>query len=173
MKRKERLPELLAPAGSYEAMLAAVKGGADAVYLGGKAFGARAFADNFDLAALSETVRYCHLYGVRVYVTVNTLLYDRELSAALDFCRDLSDIGADAVYLGGKALGARAVADHFDLAALSETVRYCHLYGGRVGRRHRDYRSARRPWTKTDTARNSRRRVRRAGKSPPRHDTVR
>lgn len=97
MKRKERLPELLAPAGSYEAMLAAVEGGADAVYLGGKAFGARAFADNFDLAALSETVRYCHLYGVRVYVTVNTLLYDRELSAALDFCRDLSDIGADAV----------------------------------------------------------------------------
>ena len=91
------LPELLAPAGSLQALYAAVAGGADAVYLGGKSFSARANAKNFDGQELSRAVRYCHLHGVRVYVTVNILLTDRELPEAVAFCRTLHRLGVDAV----------------------------------------------------------------------------
>jgi len=107
VRRKTALPELLAPAGSIEALYAAVAAGADAVYLGGKAFGARAFAKNFDEQALSRAVAYCHLHGVRLYVTVNTLVYERELPAWLDFCRSLYAMGVDALIatdLGGISL---------------------------------------------------------------------
>lgn len=107
MRRKETLPELLAPAGSEEALYAAVAAGADAVYLGGKAFGARAFAQNFDEAAIGKAVAYCHLHGVRLYVTVNTLVHERELPAWLDFCRSLYCMGVDALIvtdLGGISL---------------------------------------------------------------------
>ena len=83
MKRKEMLPELLAPAGSFEALVAAVAAGADAVYVGGRRFGARAFAKNFDVDELSRAVSYCHLHGVRLYVTVNTLIEDREMGEVL------------------------------------------------------------------------------------------
>ena len=79
MFRKSDLPELLAPAGDREALLAAVAAGADAVYVGGKSFGARAFAKNFDIAELEDAVEYCHLHGVKLYVTVNTLVFDREM----------------------------------------------------------------------------------------------
>ena len=72
-------PELLAPAGSMEALKAAVCSGADAVYLGGIRFGARAFASNFNEENLIEAVKYCHLRQVKVYVTVNTLVYEHEL----------------------------------------------------------------------------------------------
>ena len=107
MRRKNDLPELLAPAGSAEALYAAVAAGADAVYLGGKAFGARAFAKNFDEEALARAVAYCHLHGVRLYVTVNTLVYERELPSWLDFCRSLYAMGVDALIatdLGGISL---------------------------------------------------------------------
>ena len=62
MKRKNNLPELLAPAGSFECLVAAVEAGADAVYVGGKRFGARAFAKNFDSEELERAVKYCHLH---------------------------------------------------------------------------------------------------------------
>ena len=97
MKRKERLPELLAPAGDREALIAAVNAGADAVYIGGKSFGARAFAKNFDTEDMKFAVRYTHLHGVRLYVTVNTLVFDRELPELRDYIIFLSDIGVDAV----------------------------------------------------------------------------
>lgn len=97
MKRRTNLPELLSPAGSYEALLAAVRGGADAVYLGGKSYGARAFADNFDTEELSRAVRYAHLHGVRVYVTVNTLLFDREMDECMAYVKTLYRLGADAI----------------------------------------------------------------------------
>ncbi len=76
-------PELLAPAGSMEALKAAVNNGADAVYLGGSRFGARAYAQNFDERAMVEAVRFCHIRGVRVYVTFNTLVYEDELAEAM------------------------------------------------------------------------------------------
>ena len=72
--------ELLSPAGSPEAVRAAVQSGADAVYLGYGNFNARRNAVNFDEAALQEAVQYCHLRGVKVYLTLNTLLNDRELA---------------------------------------------------------------------------------------------
>lgn len=76
--------ELLSPAGSFEALKAAVNYGADAVYLGGTNFSARAFANNFNHEELIEAVNYCHLRGVKVYVTLNTLLSEYELKNALD-----------------------------------------------------------------------------------------
>lgn len=99
MRRTSDLPELLAPAGSPEALYAAVAAGADAVYLGGKAFGARAYAKNFDADALADAVRYAHLHGVRVYVTVNVLIYDREREDALAYCAELYRMGVDAVII--------------------------------------------------------------------------
>ena len=73
--------ELLAPAGNMKCLHAAVEAGCDAVYLSGNCFGARAFAKNFSDCELVEAINYCHLYGVRVYVTVNTLLYEAGTSA--------------------------------------------------------------------------------------------
>ena len=97
MKRKNDLPELLAPAGDIQCLYAAVKGGADAVYVGGRSFGARAFAKNFDIDELAYAVRYCHIHGVKLYVTVNTLVYDREMRELSDYVAELWRIGVDAV----------------------------------------------------------------------------
>ncbi|MDE2546504.1 MAG: U32 family peptidase [Methanocorpusculum sp.] len=91
------VPELLAPAGSPEALKAAVAAGADAVYLGGKAFGARRYAANFDRAELSQAVLYAHTNGVKVYVTVNTLATDDELPGIAEYLTFLSETGVDAV----------------------------------------------------------------------------
>lgn len=97
MKRKSVLPELLAPAGDMQCLYAAVEGGADAVYVGGRSFGARAYAKNFDIDELSRAVVYCHLHGVKLYVTVNTLIYDKEMRELSDFAAELWRIGVDAV----------------------------------------------------------------------------
>lgn len=90
-------PELLAPAGSEEALHAAVMSGADAVYLGGYKFNARRSAANFDKAAIIRCVRMCHIYGVKVYVTVNTLVKENETRELEEYARFLSDAGVDAV----------------------------------------------------------------------------
>ena len=89
--------ELLAPAGSMEALTAAVQNGADAVYMGFGDFNARRNAKNFTEADFASAVSYCHLRGVKVYLTLNTLLTDRELPAAADLARRASGLGADAV----------------------------------------------------------------------------
>ncbi len=94
-----RLPELLAPAGSLVALQAAVAAGADAVYLSGKRFGARKFAENFDEPALAGAIDYAHLRGVRVYVTVNTLIRESELYDAASYLLRLYEMGADAVLI--------------------------------------------------------------------------
>ena len=90
-------PELLAPAGSAEALLAAIRCGADAVYLGGGAFNARAAAQNFRRPALEDAGRLCKLHGVKLYFTLNTLLTDRELPQALTLAEEAVRTGADAV----------------------------------------------------------------------------
>ena len=77
-------PEVLAPAGGPESLQAAVRAGADAVYLGASAFSARANAQNFDGQALKEAVSYCHARGVKVYLALNTLLQENELLPALE-----------------------------------------------------------------------------------------
>ena len=94
---KIRIPELLAPAGSPEALKAAVCAGADAVYLSGRNFGARRFAANFNEDELKDAVEYCHTRGVRVYVTLNTLISDEEMPRALSEMMYYYSIGADAV----------------------------------------------------------------------------
>lgn len=91
--------ELLAPAGSYDNLIAAVQSGCDAVYLGGTQFSARANASNFDLASLKESITYCHRYGVKVYVTVNTLLKDSEIVDAFNYCVKLHNLGVDAIII--------------------------------------------------------------------------
>ena len=76
--------ELLSPAGGYEALVAAVQSGADAVYMGFGAFNARRGARNFTDEEFASAVQYCHLRGVRVFLTLNTLVTDRELPAAAE-----------------------------------------------------------------------------------------
>ncbi len=100
--------ELLAPAGSSEALAAAIYSGANAVYLGGKAFGARQYAPNFSDEELAEAVRLAHLHFVRVYVTVNTLVDDSEIPELIDYLKLLYTIGVDAIIV--QDLGVVAVA---------------------------------------------------------------
>lgn len=90
--------ELLAPAGSYESMTAAICAGADAVYLGGQLFGARAYADNLDMEQLKQAIDYVHLHKKALYLTVNTLLKENELQEKLyDYLKPLYEQGLDAV----------------------------------------------------------------------------
>jgi putative protease len=91
------LPELLAPGGSPESFRAAVAAGADAVYLSGKRFGARRFAPNFTDKEIEEAVGYAHRRDVGVYVTINTLIHDRELTGIAEYLLWLYSIGVDAV----------------------------------------------------------------------------
>ncbi len=91
--------ELLSPAGSKEALTAAVQNGADAVYLGLGDFNARRGAKNFTEADLAPAVEYCHVRGVKVYLTMNTLLTDRELPAAARQALLASDAGVDAMLI--------------------------------------------------------------------------
>ena len=91
--------ELLSPAGNMECLISAVQNGADAVYIGGKKFGARAFANNFDYNELIEAIKYCHLYGVKIYVTVNTICYEEEVEDALEFIEFLYTNHVDALIM--------------------------------------------------------------------------
>ena len=90
-------PELLAPAGSMDSLRAAVNNGADAVYLGAGSFNARVNAENFTPDEIAEAVIYAHLYGVRVYFTLNTLIRDEEMSEAIDLAYTAWSSGVDAI----------------------------------------------------------------------------
>ncbi len=122
MRRREKLPELLAPAGDFECLVAAVKGGADAVYIGGKLFSARAYARNFDLDEIKKAVSYCHLHGVKLYVTMNILLYDSELDEAVAFAKELYRIGVDALIVAdlGLVFRLRGEVPDFELHASTQ-----------------------------------------------------
>ena len=89
--------ELLAPAGTFECVLTAANSGADAVYFAGQQFGARSFAGNLTDEEIYRAADFCHLRGVRTYVTVNTLLYDKEYKDLEKFIRTLTQAGVDAV----------------------------------------------------------------------------
>ncbi len=89
--------EILAPAGSAQSLVAAVRSGADAVYLGAKEFSARASAQNFSLDELKEAITYCRVRNVKVYLTVNTLMFDSELESALELITNAYNLGIDAV----------------------------------------------------------------------------
>ena len=93
------LPELLAPAGSFEALCAAVSAGADAVYAGGRMLNARMNAKNLDDGALKEAVAVCHENGAKLYITLNTLVLDREMDSAVSYAAQLDEAGVDAVII--------------------------------------------------------------------------
>lgn len=93
------MKELLSPAGNIECLKSAINNGADAVYLGGKSFGARAYAGNFNNEELLEATNYAHLYGVKIYVTVNTIIYNNEIEEFLDYIKYLYQIGVDALIM--------------------------------------------------------------------------
>ena len=109
----KKLPELLAPAGSPEAADAAVKAGADAIYVGGRFLNARMNAKNFTDEALTDCIKKCHEKGVRVYVTVNTAILDRELPEAVKYTDFLYSIGTDALILSDLGL-ARAIKGRYE-----------------------------------------------------------
>ena len=92
-------PEILAPAGSFDSLTAAVRCGADAVYLGGRELNARRNAANFSNEELAQAVEYCHARGVKVYITLNTLVRDDEMETAMNAVRCACDIKADALIL--------------------------------------------------------------------------
>ena len=92
-----RVVELLAPAGNMECLRAAVNAGADAVYIGGKNFGARSLAQNFSDEELKEAIKYCHLYDVKVHITINTIIYDDQIEELIKYISFINSLGVDAV----------------------------------------------------------------------------
>lgn len=117
----KQFPELLAPAGSFDSVRAAVRTGADAVYLGTKAFNARRNADNFDDAALRDAIRLCRLHGVKVHITLNTLVSDAELPKAKAVIRHVCALGADVLILQDLGLARLAKQCAPDLARHAST----------------------------------------------------
>jgi putative protease len=117
-----RLPELLAPAGDPKSLKAAIAAGADAVYISGKRFGARMFAENFDKIQLKQAIDYAHLRGVKIYVTINTLIKENELQDLANYFTTLYEIGADAVIIQdvGAASLARYLIPALDLHASTQ-----------------------------------------------------
>jgi putative protease len=108
VQKGKLIPELLAPAGSPESLRAAVAAGADAVYLSGKKFGARRSAPNFTNEEIMEAVRYAHRQDISIYVTLNTLIHDRELPAVAEYLIWLYSIGVDAVLVQDVGVAALA-----------------------------------------------------------------
>lgn len=91
------MTELLAPAGNMEALKAAISNGCDAVYLGMQKFGARAYSSNFDLESLQEAVTYAHLRDVKIYVTMNTIVYENEVEEMKEQIHQLNEVGVDGI----------------------------------------------------------------------------
>ena len=114
--------EILAPAGGFDSVIAAVRSGADAVYVGQKQFSARASAKNFDADELKRAVAYCHINGVKVYVTVNTIVFDEELEALAAAIRTAAEADVDALIVQnmGVARLARQIAPDLPLHASTQ-----------------------------------------------------
>ncbi|MBR6614616.1 MAG: U32 family peptidase, partial [Lachnospiraceae bacterium] len=109
---KKQKVEILAPAGSFESMVAAVNAGADAVYIGGSRFGARAYANNLDEEMMIRAIDYVHLHGAKIYMTVNTLVKEKELPDLYDYLKPYYEAGLDAVIV--QDLGVFAyIREHF------------------------------------------------------------
>lgn len=91
------MTELLAPAGNMEALKAAISNGCDAIYLGMQKFGARAYSSNFDLQSLEEAIKYAHLRNVKIYVTMNTIVFENEIEDMKEQMQELNRIGVDGI----------------------------------------------------------------------------
>ena len=129
------LPELRCPAGDERALRAAVDSGANAVYLGYRVFGARASAVNFDAEALEAAVRYAHLYHVRVYVTVNTLVKPGEMQDLHAALGEIAATGADAAIVQDLGVAAMVRREFPALALHASTqMAICNAEGARLAR---------------------------------------
>ena len=120
--------EILSPVGSPKGLSAPMDGGCDAVYLGGKTFGARAMTDNFSDKELEGAIGYAHDRGVNVYVTVNTIIRQDEMEEAVSFVRFLSDVGADAVLI--QDLGLLKNISNIDISKHASTQMQIHSLNG-------------------------------------------
>ncbi len=107
----EHKSEILAPAGSMEMLIAAVRSGADAVYVGAKEFSARRNAENFDIDEIRDAVRYCHERSVKLYLTLNILIKEQEMTAAFNLARDAYNAGIDGIIIQDLGL-ARLLHEH-------------------------------------------------------------
>ena len=122
MKENKKV-ELLAPAGSYESMVAAINAGADAVYLGGKLFGARAYANNLDIEELKRAIDYVHLHHKKLYLTVNTLIKQKEIEEKLfSYLNPLYGQGLDAVIVQDLGVFSFVKENFEDLAIHASTL---------------------------------------------------
>lgn len=108
MQNTQKRIEILAPAGGYESLVAAVRSGADAVYLGEKSFSARTSAKNFDDDELKKAVAYCHIHGVKVYVTINTLIFDDEFEQLKSAIISAANADADALIVQNQGVARLA-----------------------------------------------------------------
>ena len=125
-----RKVELLSPCGDMDCLKAAVNYGADAVYLGGTSFSARASANNFNLGELKEAVKYCHLRSVKVYMTINTLLSEKELENALKLAKEVYMIGVDALIIQDLGLFYRLREELPDFPLHASTQMHVHNLNG-------------------------------------------
>lgn len=106
------MTELLAPAGNMEALQAAINAGADAIYVGGSRFNARAYATNFDIEELRTAVKLCHLHGVRLFVTINTIYKEEEIEDLYSYLNELYEMQVDALIIQDEGL-MHLVQEHF------------------------------------------------------------
>jgi len=116
-----KMTELLAPAGNMEALKAAISNGCDAIYLGMQRFGARAYSSNFDLESLEEAVKYSHLRNVKIYVTMNTIVFENEASEMKKQMDDLNEIGVDGIIVQDLAAFDYVVKNFIDMEAHCST----------------------------------------------------
>ena len=118
---EERMTELLAPAGNMEALKAAISNGCDAIYLGMQKFGARAYSSNFDLDTLKEAIDYAHLRNVKIYVTMNTIVFESEIDEMKAQMDALNDIGVDGIIVQDLAALDYIVNNFIDMEAHCST----------------------------------------------------
>ena len=123
-------PELLAPAGNMESLIAAIEAGCDAVYIGGSMFGARSFANNFNRENMKNAVDYTHSYGVKVYVTVNTLIYENEVIEFTNYISYLNNIGVDALIMQDIGMMDKIKQEFPDLEIHASTQMHIHNLEG-------------------------------------------
>lgn len=102
--------EILAPAGDFETLKVAIDAGCNAVYFAGKNFGARSFAPNFDNDEIVNAIKYCHLYNVKAFITVNTVIFEDEINDAVKYLDFLNEAGCDAVIV--QDLGLASIIKH-------------------------------------------------------------
>ena len=119
-------PELLSPVGNFDMLYQAIHNGADAIYLAGHDYGARKYAQNFSKEELQQAISYAHLYDVKVYVTVNTMIYEEEVPNFLDYISFLEDIQVDALIISDIGM-INLVHNTFPNIELHASTQ-CHIY---------------------------------------------